>query len=1462
MSSPVGSRPFVVATVLFGDAESGAVRELLEAIAPDQGLSFLLLEDDALTGDELAAYRLHVRGATRLRDAVFTPTNAFIDANAAYFLAHRDAYEIRDNTLRVAPDDAPKANNLGPFLSSVADDQGRRSCVIIFASANEHERSAATGITKLAEAGGLVLVQDIVDGPFRRVMRSSEQTEPVVTRVQVKELAGVVLEHAEPLVAESRPRTTSALYSDVEEILPELCDALREATGHDFGQYKSSTLVRRTLRRLHLIRCDSAQEYLQRIRTDRAEAQRLFNDLLISVTAFFRDTDAFQSLAMSVIPKIFAAHPNNEPVRVWVAGCATGEEAYSLAMLLREYADLLKAPHPIQIFASDLDDRALSVGRRGRYPAARLAHVSPERIERFFTRSGTSFQVSKEIRDLVLFTRHNVINDPPFSNLDLVSCRNLLIYLGDQLHHRIIPLFHYALRPDGFLFLGPAESLSAQQDLFKPIDLKHRISQRAGVTRRLPPMNIRGGQLNIAALPTSATGETETLRIMQQMLVDEFTPKGVVVNDEGQVLATSANLAEYLMVPAGSFVNSVTRLVRDGLRMAVRSVLRESVALGKRVVHNGGTIDVEGGIQRVTVFAQPLASSEHTAGLYLIVFQPIGHALAPVGSNAALHASGSTDTQDSGSANALIERLELDLASMREELHRTVQDLEAVNEELKSSNEELLSMNEELQSSNEELESSKNELQDSNDLLESTNSDLTNLLVSTQIPTLFLDNQGNVRRVTPTASAIYNLFPHDVGRPLDHFTHKAEFMPPLPAADLVHRTKRAIETDVKMRDGTTYVRRVLPYLTTDGVLDGIVVTFTDVTDERKSAGALIENERRFRQLAESLPQLAWMAHPNGDIFWYNQRWYDYTGTTAEEMLGWGWTSVHDPDALPVTLERWRNAIVAGASVDMVCPLRGSDGQYRSFRTLVNPFRDEHGDIVLWFGTNTDLSEERARIEVIQRHQRELQTLADHSPDILTRFDTNFRHVFVSAAIERATGLKPSAFLGRTHREMGIPEEQAVEWVSRIKQVFISGQPQRVEFDFETPDGRRYYEGLLVPEPGAAGQVEFVLCFTRDCTRERLAEFELRDVSRRKDEFLATLAHELRNPLAPVRNGLEILRLSSSADKAAELVRDMMERQIVNMSRLIDDLLDISRISLGKVELKRARVSVQSIVESAIEIIRPAIIAAEQELAVRIPDEELFVDADGTRLVQVMGNLLHNASKYTPDHGHISLVTVRDGRHVVLQVTDDGIGIPHGMLNRIFEKFVQIEHTNPRQQDGLGIGLSLARQLVEMHGGTIRADSDGISKGSTFTVTLPIATGEQAPPSDDVDDGPPDVPGAPLRILVVDDNVEAARSLEGVLNKMGHSAKSAFSGVDALGMLADSTFDVVFLDIGLPDVTGYELASTIRRDAGSERVVLVALTGWGSEDHRRRSVEAGFDFHLTKPADLATVRRILNRTVLR
>jgi signal transduction histidine kinase/ActR/RegA family two-component response regulator len=485
---------------------------------------------------------------------------------------------------------------------------------------------------------------------------------------------------------------------------------------------------------------------------------------------------------------------------------------------------------------------------------------------------------------------------------------------------------------------------------------------------------------------------------------------------------------------------------------------------------------------------------------------------------------------------------------------------------------------------------------------------------------------------------------------------------------------------------------------------------------------------------------------------------------------------------------------------------------------------------------------------LRRAERELQTLADSVPEMLTRFDANLRHTFANVAAEGGMERPREQLLGKTHREIGLTNERCALWETALRSVFENGTPATFDFPLSSGTTTRDYSVRCIPEQGTDGVVESVLAVAHDRTGERQAD-------QRKDEFLAMLAHELRNPLAPIRSGLQVLAITPAGCPSSAKIREMMDRQLRHMVRLIDDLLDVSRISRGKVELRRDVIDVRTLVESAVEASRPFMDSAQHTLEVDVEKAPLPVLADSTRISQVLTNLLDNAAKYTPQGGLIEVTAGREGDDVLIRVSDNGMGIPKDMVPNVFDMFTQIDRRLERAQRGLGIGLSLAKKLVEMHDGSIDGESAGPGTGSTFTIRLPLAQSD-APIS--VPTPSPEAATSSRRVLVVDDNTDGAEMLAMFLGLTGNVARTAFDGKSAIAVAREWQPEVVFLDIGLPDTTGYEVARALRDDPALSSAVLVALTGWGSESDKRRADEAGFDAHLTKPVDVAAVKQVLEQ----
>jgi two-component system, chemotaxis family, CheB/CheR fusion protein len=643
-----------------------------------------------------------------------------------------------------------------------------------------------------------------------------------------------LLEYATHLTAHRDPDGPADLGAAGGAHLPTIYALLRRHTGHDFSQYKETTIQRRVQRRMQALQLATVSTYVERLRHDPHEVEFLFKDLLIGVTHFFRDPEAFAALARTVIPQLFTDKGAADRVRVGVSGCASGEEAYSLAILLREHMDTLAVVPHVQLFATDLDALALETARRGIYPVGIAEHVSPERLQRFFVQQDHTYQVKPELRELCLFAAHSLIKDPPFSRLDLIVCRNVLIYLGPDLQQQLMGLFHYALRPGGYLFLGPAESIAGQHDLFRPLDQPHRIFQKTGrVPHALipfPPTDVRWpASPGAAAAPAHPGAARQLDQRLEHTILEHYAPAGVMCTAQGTVVYVSGRTGRYLEPAAGVPDGNLLSMARAGLRPRLRTALHQAVTTHQRVVQERVQVQSNGGVQSITLIVEPLPDSDDTP--------PVYGALPGGGRRRGRRAgrAGDPATHPGGGAPA---RLGARAAGHpRERLSTTIEELETTNEELSSANEEFHSANEELETSKEELQSVNEELETVNaelrrkiEALDRANSDLQNLLDSTQIATLFLDTALHITQFTPAISAVVPLRPSDRGRPLADLAPRFVDVNLVREAEDVLRTLGWRERSLRTRDGDRrYLLRLGPYRTVANVIDGVVLTFTDVT---------------------------------------------------------------------------------------------------------------------------------------------------------------------------------------------------------------------------------------------------------------------------------------------------------------------------------------------------------------------------------------------------------------------------------------------------------------------------------------------------------------------------------------------------------------------------------------------------------------------------------------------------------
>ncbi|MCJ2012411.1 chemotaxis protein CheB [Methylobacterium sp. J-076] len=698
------------------------------------------------------------------------------------------------------------------FLSLAVDQQANAACVILSGTGAD----GTTGLRAVKENGGVCVVQQPDSARYDGMPLSAVGTG-LVDFVQPPG------EIVDCLAAFFRRRAAGdgAQADHVSNHVDDLCRVIRAAVGHDFAGYKRTTLVRRVERRMHVLGLDSGRAYLARVRADKDECEALFRDLLINVTRFFRDAEMFEVLRVRAIEPLLRTRNPDEDIRVWIPGCSSGEEAYTIAMLFADAARRLDVPCAVQIFATDIDERMLQIAREAAYPVAALADIPPALRDRYVVLHAERFTVGPEIRDLIRFSSHSLVKDPPFSRVDLVSCRNLLIYFDDRLQQSVVPLFHYAVRPGGYLFLGPSESVTRFEQLFPAIDAHARLFERPPGAPKYPidlPGSARRGE--------SPRGERQERRgepsisdetVAVRRMVERYAPPSMVLNEDGGIIAAYGRLSRYFDFPVSrTGGTSAITLARPGLRDVLGPLLRQTRDVRKRVVVRDVSVQSEYGVQKVEVVCDPLPD-----GSMLLILRDVG----------AFQPADDLDLMEMDAGGDHVEALEEELLRTRYKLRSTVEELETTNEELKSSNEEMMSMNEELQSTNEELSTVNDELKTKVEQLTVANADLRNFFESTDLGVIVLDRDLRVRSFTSAATAIFPLQPGDRGRPLADVSSRLASQDYLRDAAEICAGGAAVQRRIVTRDGDrTLSLRVLPYRLQNGSIDGATLVLTDITD--------------------------------------------------------------------------------------------------------------------------------------------------------------------------------------------------------------------------------------------------------------------------------------------------------------------------------------------------------------------------------------------------------------------------------------------------------------------------------------------------------------------------------------------------------------------------------------------------------------------------------------------------------
>jgi two-component system CheB/CheR fusion protein len=1323
ISSIAPRAPFVVG---IGASAGGleALERFFENVPADSGMAYVVVQhlspDFKSLMDEILARRtalpIHLveNGMPVEPDHVYLipPKKVMIISGGKLLLSERD----RDQEMTLPID---------VFFRSLAQDCGARSIAVVLSGGGS---DGSRGIRAVHDAGGLVVVQDTDSAQFDGMPRTAQDVgvaDHVLTPQQMPE---ALLLHAQGKglskeAAKEHDGGMNAVYAMLEEHF-----------GIDFTHYKPSTITRRIERRLQLSRVGDIDEYVARLKSEHKELDILYRDLLIGVTRFFRNEEAFDLLEREVLPELLQTGSPGTPFRVWVAGCATGEEVYSLAILLNELTH--EQGRSFKIFATDVHHGSLEIATRALYDEEAVANVSPERLARYFIPHGKHYQVVPELRQSVVFAHHNVVKDAPFTRVDLVSCRNMLIYLQPPAQEKVLSRFHFALNTGGMMLLGPSESLGHLDHDFETIDKQWRIYRKHSDSRM--PVDLRptyaaksgaDGSRAGAGLGTVSvqTPRYSMLRLLgtYDTLLDELMPPSLLLDDRGELVHSFGGASRFLKIRDGRQGLDVFEMVEPELKMVLMSGLQRAQRESTAIAFNG--VHIEDATYKVTIRS---IQNKRGMGAHVLI---------------------SFAATDGPPARAELREREIDLrevpheqlGSLEAELSRTKENLQAATEELETSNEELQAANEELLASNEELQSTNEELQSVNEELYSVNAeyqrkiadltelanDMDNLLSSTDIGTIFLDRDLRIRKFTPRIADSFHLLPGDVGRPIETFTYAVDHPELNDDLKRVVATGERIERELRDRHGRSYFLRVLPYRA-KGSAEGVVLTLIDVSGLKAAEDALFHERYLLNSLLFSIPDAIYFKDARGRFIRCNP-----------------------PMATRLGLRDPREAV----------------GK-----------------------TGFELPSSEAALAVHKQDENVLRTgTAQH---------------YILEERKNAEG------------------ESEWDLVSRL------------------------------PLTDSAGGIVGIIGIFRSITEQKRAEQKITSGMRRRDEFLAMLSHELRNPLGAIVSASAVLEVSDENKQPRDRLLKIIKRQTQQMARLLDDLLDASRVTQDKIELRRSVLDLRTVLNDAVEAVRTTMEQRGLHFSVKLDDRPLYVNGDPARLQQIHMNLLSNAAKYTPRGGHVRLEGKRSGALAVISVQDDGVGLSRDVLDSAFELFVQSHRTLDRSDGGLGVGLTLVKGLVAKHGGTVTARSEGEGKGSEFVVTLPLTEPPaQAEPEKETKRVP--LPKG-SRVVVIEDNADSREMLCELLMHSGLDCRSCDNGMSALALVDEFKPRAAIIDIGLPGIDGLELARRLRSNEEHKDLYLIALTGYGQRSDRELALQAGFDEHLVKPTTLEALRRLI------
>ncbi len=1081
----VPATPFYIVGIGASAGGLEALERFFRNVPPDSGAAYIVVQH---LSPDFKSLMVELLAKHTSMEVTRADHGMEVRPNTAYLIPPKKNLTIANGQIVLHEQEPHHGLNLpiDIFFRSLAKEARERSVGIVLSGTGS---DGMRGVRAIKEAGGLVLAQEPGSAKFDGMPRSAINTgivDHVLAPEAMPETLGNFIRHAGRTTGDETPPIDSdqSEYGMVLEVLS-------RQTGIDFSFYKPATITRRIARRMTLVGIEQLSAYLTHLQTTPREVTALQKDLLIGVTSFFRDTDGFEALWTRALPAIFDRVPPGGSIRAWTAGCSTGEEAYSLAMLFQQMVEERGQGYDIKIFATDVDRDAIEFASAGVYPESIAADISPERLSRFFLRKGDSYQIARPIRESVIFATQNILRDPPFTKIDLLTCRNLLIYLQPILQKRVLSLFDFALNADGFLFLGSSETVGDLADRFQVVDSKWKIyrSRHGGRPAlrdalTMPPVQDRLHARREAHSRTHATPARMDLQQIQDALLKEFVPPCVAVDEGQDLLHVFGDVSRFIRIPPGAVTFNLSKLIHKDFSIALGSAVQKALREGKEIHYHDLRLKATDPQTVFRLRVKPLPGTEETGPLALIFFEE----------EEARRSETPAETVDvSEESQQRIHDLEHDLQHTRESLQATIEELETSNEELQATNEELLSSNEELQSTNEELQSVNEELytvnaeyQNKIQELTELNNDIDNLLRSSEIGTLFLDADLNIRKFTPAAAKVVNVIQQDIGRPIIHLSHHIH------GVDLVEEARRVLltlsRTEKEVRAGPDQwcLMRVLPYWAEGVVGKGVVITFVDITALKRAE----KSRDRLSSIVESTEDAIIGKDLEGQIVAWNRGATQTYGWSAEEAVGEPVSMIVPPDRRN-EIREILDRVQKEKRFTLQTERLHRDGRRIPVLLTVSPFRDENGEVAGASVIAHDISGQLEAATLLQREKGLMERVMEVSPAGITVLNPKGEIVFANRLAETILGLTRDMITARTYKDPAwritapdgapFPEDELP-----FSRVMETGEPAMdVRHAIEWPNGRRVLlNASCAPLKNENGEIQSVVATVQvvdECT---------------------------------------------------------------------------------------------------------------------------------------------------------------------------------------------------------------------------------------------------------------------------------------------------------------------------------------------------------------------------------------------